>query len=89
MLHHNFYQPFETFFQSFASNFLFISPVQYIVPDPSDVTVLRGHKLPVTCAVVSSDDKFIFSASKDASLIKCKFLRISIFFFFLYNDFKI
>lgn len=43
---------------------------QYIVPDPSDVIVLRGHKLPVTCAVVSSDDKFIFSASKDASLIK-------------------
>ncbi|NXF90089.1 U3IP2 protein, partial [Eubucco bourcierii] len=39
-------------------------------PDPASIRVLRGHKLPVTCLVVSPDDRFIFSASKDGSLIK-------------------
>lgn len=34
--------------------------------------MLRGHQLPVTCLVISPDDRFIFSASKDGSLIKCK-----------------
>lgn len=43
---------------------------QYIAPETSDITVLRGHKLPVTCVVISSDEKFIFSASKDSSIIK-------------------
>lgn len=41
-------------------------------PDPARIRVLRGHQLPVTCLVISPDDKFIFSASKDGSLIKCK-----------------
>ncbi|NXI38790.1 U3IP2 protein, partial [Galbula dea] len=41
-------------------------------PDPASIRVLRGHQLPVTCLVISPDDKFIFSASKDGSLIKCK-----------------
>ncbi|NXL64366.1 U3IP2 protein, partial [Chordeiles acutipennis] len=41
-------------------------------PDPSSIRVLRGHQLPVTCLVISPDDRFIFSASKDGSLIKCK-----------------
>ncbi|NWT07142.1 U3IP2 protein, partial [Mionectes macconnelli] len=36
------------------------------------IRVLRGHQLPVTCLVISPDDRFIFSASKDGSLIKCK-----------------
>ncbi|XP_053932838.1 U3 small nucleolar RNA-interacting protein 2 [Cuculus canorus] len=39
-------------------------------PDPASIRVLRGHQLPVTCLVISPDDKFIFSASKDGSLIK-------------------
>ncbi|XP_071406836.1 U3 small nucleolar RNA-interacting protein 2 [Pithys albifrons albifrons] len=39
-------------------------------PDLASVRVLRGHQLPVTCLVISPDDKFIFSASKDGSLIK-------------------
>ncbi|NXD99725.1 U3IP2 protein, partial [Chaetorhynchus papuensis] len=43
-------------------------------PDPARIRVLRGHQLPVTCLVISPDDKFIFSASKDGSLIKCKCL---------------
>ncbi|NXO01748.1 U3IP2 protein, partial [Rhinopomastus cyanomelas] len=40
-------------------------------PDLTSIRVLRGHQLPVTCLVISPDDKFIFSASKDGSLIKC------------------
>ncbi|XP_071611880.1 U3 small nucleolar RNA-interacting protein 2 [Heliangelus exortis] len=42
-------------------------------PDPTSIRELRGHRLPVTCLVISPDDKFIFSASKDGSLIKCKY----------------
>lgn len=30
----------------------------------------KGHRLTVTCAVVSHDSKFVFSGSKDASIIK-------------------
>ncbi|XP_076012911.1 U3 small nucleolar RNA-interacting protein 2 isoform X2 [Genypterus blacodes] len=41
-----------------------------IPPDASEIRVLRGHKLPITCLVVSPDDKCIFSASKDCSIIK-------------------
>ncbi|NXL94998.1 U3IP2 protein, partial [Alectura lathami] len=40
-------------------------------PDPASIRVLRGHQQPVTCLVVSPDDKFIFSAAKDGSIIKC------------------
>jgi WD domain, G-beta repeat. len=36
---------------------------------------LRGHKLSVTCVVISSDDKYIFSASKDGAIIKCEFFN--------------
>lgn len=39
-------------------------------PDASEVRVLRGHKLPVTCLVISYDEKYIFSASKDCAIIK-------------------
>ncbi|GAB1602063.1 U3 small nucleolar RNA-interacting protein 2-like [Argonauta hians] len=42
----------------------------YLPPESSDVTYLKGHKLPVTCLVISPDNKFIFSASKDCSIIK-------------------
>lgn len=42
-------------------------------PDPARIRVLRGHQLPVTCLVISPDDRFIFSSSKDGSLIKCKY----------------
>uniref|UniRef100_A0A8C4ID19 U3 small nucleolar RNA-interacting protein 2 n=1 Tax=Dicentrarchus labrax TaxID=13489 RepID=A0A8C4ID19_DICLA len=36
----------------------------------SEIRVLRGHKLPITCLVITSDDKYIFSAAKDCSIIK-------------------
>ncbi|XP_049588966.1 U3 small nucleolar RNA-interacting protein 2 isoform X1 [Syngnathus scovelli] len=39
-------------------------------PDASDIRLLRGHKLPITCLVISPDDKFIFSSAKDCSVIK-------------------
>ncbi|XP_032050130.1 U3 small nucleolar RNA-interacting protein 2 [Aythya fuligula] len=39
-------------------------------PDPLSIRVLRGHQQPITCLVISPDDKFIFSASKDGSVIK-------------------
>uniref|UniRef100_A0A3B4WDV4 U3 small nucleolar RNA-interacting protein 2 n=1 Tax=Seriola lalandi dorsalis TaxID=1841481 RepID=A0A3B4WDV4_SERLL len=41
-----------------------------IPPDASEIRVLRGHKLPITCLVISPDDKCIFSAAKDCSIIK-------------------
>ncbi|KAG7280600.1 hypothetical protein CRUP_028326, partial [Coryphaenoides rupestris] len=39
-------------------------------PDASEIRVLRGHKLPITCLVISPDEKYIFSAAKDCSIIK-------------------
>ncbi|KAL3058751.1 hypothetical protein OYC64_010822 [Pagothenia borchgrevinki] len=44
-----------------------------MAPDASEIRVLRGHKLPITCLVISSDDKYIFSAAKDCSIIKWDF----------------
>ncbi|XP_062979445.1 U3 small nucleolar RNA-interacting protein 2 [Elgaria multicarinata webbii] len=39
-------------------------------PDSSDIRILRGHQLPITCLVISPDDQCIFSAAKDCSIIK-------------------
>ncbi|XP_067683417.1 U3 small nucleolar RNA-interacting protein 2-like isoform X2 [Haliotis asinina] len=39
-------------------------------PDSTQLRELRGHRLPVTCIVISPDSKHIFSGSKDCSLIK-------------------
>uniref|UniRef100_A0A8C3AD32 U3 small nucleolar RNA-interacting protein 2 n=1 Tax=Cyclopterus lumpus TaxID=8103 RepID=A0A8C3AD32_CYCLU len=44
--------------------------VRLMPPDASEIRVLRGHKLPITCLVISSDDKYIYSAAKDCSIIK-------------------
>nr|XP_055040808.1 U3 small nucleolar RNA-interacting protein 2 isoform X1 [Misgurnus anguillicaudatus] len=43
---------------------------ELIAPDPAEIRLLRGHKLPVTCLVITPDEKYIFSASKDCSIIK-------------------
>ncbi|XP_026077395.1 U3 small nucleolar RNA-interacting protein 2-like isoform X1 [Carassius auratus] len=43
---------------------------ELIAPDPAEVRLLRGHKLSVTCLVITPDEKYIFSASKDCSIIK-------------------
>ncbi|KAG9353255.1 hypothetical protein JZ751_017831 [Albula glossodonta] len=42
----------------------------FLPPDAADLRLLRGHKLPVTCLVITPDDKQIFSAAKDCSIIK-------------------
>uniref|UniRef100_A0A8C1W3X0 U3 small nucleolar RNA-interacting protein 2 n=1 Tax=Cyprinus carpio TaxID=7962 RepID=A0A8C1W3X0_CYPCA len=43
---------------------------ELIAPDPAEIRLMRGHKLPVTCLVITPDEKYIFSASKDCSIIK-------------------
>ena len=40
--------------------------------DKDNIRIFRGHQLSVTCLVVSSDDKFMYSGSKDGTIIKCK-----------------
>lgn len=44
--------------------------LDYSRPDADDISILRGHKLAVTCLVISPDNKYIFSGSKDCSVIK-------------------
>jgi len=39
-------------------------------PKPEELRVFRGHKLPVTAIVISSDDKFVFTAGKDCNICK-------------------
>uniref|UniRef100_A0A6J0UH88 U3 small nucleolar RNA-interacting protein 2 isoform X1 n=1 Tax=Pogona vitticeps TaxID=103695 RepID=A0A6J0UH88_9SAUR len=39
-------------------------------PEASEIRVLQGHRLPITCLVISPDDKYVFSAAKDCSIIK-------------------
>ncbi|XP_026868287.2 U3 small nucleolar RNA-interacting protein 2 [Electrophorus electricus] len=41
-----------------------------VAPDPIEIRLLRGHKLSVTCLCITPDEKHIFSASKDCSIIK-------------------
>jgi ribosomal RNA-processing protein 9 len=33
----------------------------------------KGHQLSTTCTVISPDEKFVFSSSKDCTIIKCSF----------------
>lgn len=42
-------------------------------PQETDFQYFRGHRLPVTAVVVSSDASIMFSASKDCSIIKWNF----------------
>ncbi|KAK2119231.1 hypothetical protein P7K49_000617 [Saguinus oedipus] len=39
-------------------------------PDSTDIRVLRGHQLSITCLVITPDDSVIFSAAKDCTIIK-------------------
>lgn len=41
-----------------------------ILPDHDNIRVLKGHRLSITSVVISSDSKYIFSGSKDGSIIK-------------------
>lgn len=42
---------------------------------------LKGHKLSATCVVISSNSKYLFSGSKDGSIIKCILLCFRILLF--------
>ncbi|KAI0234113.1 U3 small nucleolar RNA-interacting protein 2 [Lamellibrachia satsuma] len=42
----------------------------YSPPTAADIRVLRAHQLSVTCVVITPDDRFLFSGSKDCSIIK-------------------
>ena len=46
--------------------------LQYVEPASDNIKILKGHRLPLTCAVVTNDSQFIYSGSKDCSIIKCK-----------------
>uniref|UniRef100_F6RPC7 U3 small nucleolar RNA-interacting protein 2 n=1 Tax=Equus caballus TaxID=9796 RepID=F6RPC7_HORSE len=39
-------------------------------PAPTDIRMLRGHQLSITCLVITPDDSAIFSAAKDCTIIK-------------------
>ena len=44
---------------------------QIVGIDDNNIKILKnGHKKTITCCVVSSDNQFIYSASKDSSIIK-------------------
>ncbi|XP_056381099.1 U3 small nucleolar RNA-interacting protein 2 [Hyla sarda] len=43
---------------------------ELIPPEPAEIRLLRGHQGPVTCLVITPDDKHVFSGSKDCSIIK-------------------
>uniref|UniRef100_A0A8C6W6U1 U3 small nucleolar RNA-interacting protein 2 n=1 Tax=Nannospalax galili TaxID=1026970 RepID=A0A8C6W6U1_NANGA len=43
---------------------------QIQAPAPTDIRVLRGHQLSITCLVITPDDLAIFSAAKDCTIIK-------------------
>ncbi|XP_062523140.1 U3 small nucleolar RNA-interacting protein 2-like [Corticium candelabrum] len=43
---------------------------QYSKPDSSSVRQMRGHRLSITCMVITPDDKFVYTGSKDCSIIK-------------------
>ncbi|PSN50565.1 hypothetical protein C0J52_14763 [Blattella germanica] len=44
----------------------------YVGYDSESIQLLRckDHKLPITCLVVSADNKFVYSASKDCGIVK-------------------
>ena len=45
---------------------------------------LKGHRLSVTCVVISNDGKYMFSSSKDGSIIKCSPFPV-LFFIYLFD----
>ncbi|XP_023219169.1 U3 small nucleolar RNA-interacting protein 2-like [Centruroides sculpturatus] len=43
---------------------------KYDFTESEIIHIMKGHKLPVTCLAVTSNQKYIFSGSKDCSIIK-------------------
>ncbi|KAF6029184.1 RRP9 [Bugula neritina] len=49
----------------------FVPVAEHILePKPEDITLLKGHQLSLTCVVISPDNLFIYTGSKDCSVIK-------------------
>ena len=50
---------------------------------------LKGHRLTVTCVAVSNNGKYLFSGSKDGSIIKCNpfMFNYSLFYFYFFYIF--
>ena len=38
--------------------------------DTSSIRVIKAHQLPITSVAITEDEKYIFSASKDCSVVK-------------------
>lgn len=55
---------------------------QYVKTELDSIEVLRckEHKKVVTCLCISSDNLYIFTGSKDGSIVKCKFPNVFIVF---------
>lgn len=53
------------------------------------VRELKGHRLTVTCVAVSNNGKYLFSGSKDGSIIKCNpfMFNYSLFYFYFFYIF--
>ncbi|XP_046853552.1 U3 small nucleolar RNA-interacting protein 2-like isoform X2 [Xenia sp. Carnegie-2017] len=45
-----------------------------ICPSEDDIKILTGHRLSLTCLCISSNDKYVFSGSKDCSIVKWNLL---------------
>ncbi|KAG9471473.1 U3 small nucleolar RNA-interacting protein 2 [Eleutherodactylus coqui] len=43
---------------------------ELLPPETGEIRLLRGHQGPITCLVITPDDKHVFSGSKDCSIIK-------------------
>lgn len=41
-----------------------------VVPSQEELIIFRGHQLSVTCVVISPDSQYIYSGSKDCSIVK-------------------
>ncbi|MCL4123770.1 UNVERIFIED_CONTAM: hypothetical protein GTU68_037435 [Idotea baltica] len=55
-----------------SGKFQYSKADSYEVPDPQSIRFLKckHHKLSLTCLVVSSDEKYLFTASKDSNIVK-------------------
>lgn len=48
---------------------------QYIEVDGKNISILRckEHRSAITCVCITSDNKIMFSGSKDGSIVKCTY----------------
>lgn len=53
---------------------------RYTEADVDNMVILRckNHRDSITCICISSDDKYVYSGSKDATVVKCTVMRCNI-----------